>query len=207
MPKSSSVFEPAIRTAEGWVESVAREFGTDDRKFAYRALRAWLHGLRDQLPVQSCAHFAAQLPEVLRGVYYEGWNPGRVPADHDVDAYLRRFADEARVRPAEVRRVASTVTAALHLHLSGAQLSTALEQLPERLRELLWVAPALAAEAGVTATPDSRITVLENEVRVLINAVNELIHGLEHTPLEEPTNDHAAQAAHRAHQILLAGPA
>ena len=139
---------------------MAREFDTDDRGFAYRTLRAWLHGLRDELTVEVCAHFAAQLPEVLRGIYYEGWDPSQVPVDHDLDAYVPRFAREAQVRPTEVRHVASTVTAALHQHLSGAQLTTALAQLPQRLRELLWVAPRNAGEPGAedASRPTGRST-------------------------------------------------
>jgi uncharacterized protein (DUF2267 family) len=53
----------AVQTANTWLADVARAFGTDDRRFAYRALRAWLHTLRDRLPVEATAHFAAQLPE------------------------------------------------------------------------------------------------------------------------------------------------
>lgn len=207
MTTSSSVFEPARQTADDWLASVAGEFVTDDRRFAYRALRAWLHGLRDELPVEAGAHFAAQLPELLRGMYYEGWDPSRVPVEHDRDAYARRFAREAQVRPSDVRHVASTVTAALHRHLSGTQLATALEQLPHRLRELLWVAPD-AAQPGTAPIPDrleDRLARLEEQVRTLMSAVSELAHALEHTPVEEPTNNHAARAAHRAHQILLAG--
>ena len=98
--------------------------------FARRVLRAWLHGLCDALSVDVGAHGAAQLPELWRGVYYEGWDPNRVPMEHDVDAYVRRFAQEAQVRPAEVRHVASTVTAALRQRMSGGLLMTALERLP-----------------------------------------------------------------------------
>jgi uncharacterized protein (DUF2267 family) len=208
MATNSTVFDHAVRTADDWLASVAREFDTDDRGFAYRTLRAWLHGLRDELTVEACAHFAAQLPEVLRGIYYEGWDPSQVPVDHDLDAYLHRFAREAQVRPSEVRHVASTLTAALHQHLSGAQLTTALEQLPQRLRELLWVAPRNASQPRAEQPPgraDDRLTQLEREVRTLASALNELVHGLEHTPMEEPADNHATRAAHRAHQILLAG--
>lgn len=202
MRTRADIFEPAIHTAEDWLASVARQFDTDDKRFAYRALRAWLHGIRDELPVHGCAHFAAQLPELLRGLYYDGWAPSRVPMPHDLDAFIQRFAREAQVRPAEVRRVASTVTTALHEHLAGAELASVLEQLPAPLRELLWVSPAIVNEPR-EARLEQRITRLEEQLRLLTDAVSELVHGLEHTPLEEPTNTHAAQAAHRAHQILL----
>lgn len=208
MATNGTVFQPGVHTAEEWLASVAREFATDDQRFAYRAVRAWLHGLLDELPVEVCAHFAAQLPEVLRGVYCEGWDPSQVPVEHDLDAYVRRFAREAHVRPAEVRHVAATVRVALRRHLSGAQLATALERLPQRPRELLWVAPRTEDQPSTNQVPgelEDRLARLENQVRTVTGAVTELVHGHEHTPLEEPTNTHAAQAAHRAHPIPLAG--
>jgi uncharacterized protein (DUF2267 family) len=58
---------------------VAKEFDTDDREFAYGVLRAWLHTLRDRLTVEAAAHSAAQLPDLIRGVFYAGWDPAPSP--------------------------------------------------------------------------------------------------------------------------------
>ena len=201
MATNRTVFDHAVQTADEWLASVARSSSTHDQAFANRALRAWLHGLRDELTVEVCAHFAAQLPEVLRASTTRGGTPPG-PVDHDLDAYVRRFAREAQVRPTEVRHVASTVTSALHQRLSAGQITTVLEQLPPRLRELLWVAPRNAAQPRGEQAPaqaEHRLTQLEHEVRTLTSAVNELVHGLEHRPVAEPTDDRATKAAHRAH--------
>ncbi len=197
MISNRSVFERSVHTAEEWLNSIARAFDTDDRRFVHRALRAWLHGLRDELPVEVCAHFAAQLPELLRGIYYEGWNPAHVPTDHDVEHFVHRFAREAQVRPGEVPHVASTVTAGIRKQLPVAGLATVLEHLPPALREVLWTAPAAAAPG-----PGDPLAELREEVRTLSQAVSELVQGLEGTPVQEAGFD-ASEAAHRAHQILL----
>ena len=63
-----SAIDHAFHSAHEWVRDVAREFDTEDLEFAYRVLRAWLHALRDRLTVEASAHFAAQLPELIRGV-------------------------------------------------------------------------------------------------------------------------------------------
>ena len=68
-----SAVEHWMHTAHTWINDVAKEFDTDDREFAYRVLRAWLHTLRDRLTVEASAHFAAQLPDLIRGVFYAGW--------------------------------------------------------------------------------------------------------------------------------------
>ena len=45
------------RKAHTWVCDVAREFDTEDREFAYRVLRAWLHTLRDRHTVEAVVGF------------------------------------------------------------------------------------------------------------------------------------------------------
>ena len=41
------------------------------------------------------ADFAGQLPELLRGVFYGGWNPSRVPVKFGPREYVLRFARDA----------------------------------------------------------------------------------------------------------------
>ena len=90
-----SALDHATQSAHTWVRDVAREFDTEDLEFAYRVLRAWLHTLRDRLSVEASAHFAAQLPDLIRGVFYAGWNHSAVPEKYDVEEYALRFAHEA----------------------------------------------------------------------------------------------------------------
>ncbi len=150
-------FDHALHTAHTWVSDVAKEFGTEDRRFAYRVLRAWLHTLRDRLPVEGAAQFAAQLPELLRGVFYDGWEPARVPVKYGPDEYVLRFAEEARLPLADVRRAAATVTYVVGGHLSPGQLSEALAQLPGGLRSLLLGSgsPEQPGEQGAAAAREA----------------------------------------------------
>ena len=86
---------------------MAREFDTEDQEFAYRVLRAWLHTLRDRLTMEASAHFAAQLPDLIRGIFYAGWNPSAVPEKYDAEAYAARFAREAIIAPDDVGKAAA----------------------------------------------------------------------------------------------------
>ena len=135
----------SIGTTNLWLSDVASGFGTSDRRLAYRVIRAWLHGLRDRLTIEDTAHFAAQLPWLLRGVFYEGWNPSQVPGEHDCSEYVTRFARDARIRESDVAKAAAVVTAVARLHVTSGAIDEALAPLPAGLRELL--EPAAARRA------------------------------------------------------------
>jgi uncharacterized protein (DUF2267 family) len=65
------VFEQTLQKTNEWLTRLATELAGDDRQLAYRALRASLHALRDRLIVDEAAHLGAQLPLLVRGIYYE----------------------------------------------------------------------------------------------------------------------------------------
>ena len=133
----------SIDKANTWLVAIAGDFGTTDRRLAYRVLRAWLHCLRDRLSVEVAAHFAAQLPELLRGVFFDGWNPSRVPQKYSREEYVTRFAREAGIRDADVPKAVGIVTEVARRQMSGGVIAQALERLPASLRDLL--APAAMA--------------------------------------------------------------
>lgn len=133
----ASALDHAVQGAQAWVNDVAKQFDTADKEFAYEVLRAWLHTLRDRLTVEASAHFAAQLPDLVRGVFYAGWDPTGVPQKYDLDGYRLRFAKEANIAPNDVAKAAAAATAAALHHLPQAQLDKALDQLPRDLRDLL----------------------------------------------------------------------
>ena len=127
----------SIDKANAWLADIEAGFGTSDRHLAYRVLRAWLHCLRDRLTVEVAAHFAAQLPELLRGVFFDGWNPSRVPQKYDRAEYVRRFAREARVHDSDVANAARIVTAAARRHMTAGVMAQAFGLLPADLRGVL----------------------------------------------------------------------
>jgi uncharacterized protein (DUF2267 family) len=127
----------SIDKTNAWLGDVAASFGTEDRRLAYRVTRSWLHTLRDRLPVPIAAHIAAQLPELLRGVFYEGWNPSKVPIKYSKDEYIARFAKDAQIHRNEVPRAGQLVTSAFGRHLSAGAMNEALGALPADIRRLV----------------------------------------------------------------------
>lgn len=138
--------DAAIDKTNVWLAGIEAGFGTDDRQLAYRVLRAWLHCLRDRLSVEVSAHFAAQLPELLRGVFFDSWNPSRVPQRYDRAEYVTRFAREARIHDSDVVKAAGIVAAVVRQHMSAGIVAHVLGRLPAGLRSVL--DPAAEAAAG-----------------------------------------------------------
>ncbi len=133
----------SIDTTNQWLNDVASGFDTQDRRMAYRVTRSWLHTLRDRLPVPVAAHLAAQLPELLRGVFYEGWNPSRVPIKYGKEEYLARFAQNAQIHKTSAKITGQLVTEAMRKHLSPGIISEAFGVLPADIREVLEAPPSL----------------------------------------------------------------
>lgn len=56
---------------------------------AYRLLRTILHALRDRLTAHEPAQFGAQLPMLIRGLYYVGWHMrDKAPAERTKSVFL-----------------------------------------------------------------------------------------------------------------------
>lgn len=131
--------ERSAHKANEWVEDVARELDGADEALAWRVLRAYLHVLRDRLTIDEAAQLAAQLPHLLRGVFYEGFDPGHQPEKiRDRDAFLARLADRANLSDtSEAAVAAAAATRVLRRHVSPGEIDDVLAQLPKEIREAL----------------------------------------------------------------------
>jgi uncharacterized protein (DUF2267 family) len=102
-------------------------------------LRAYLQVLRDRLTIDEAAQLAAQLPHLLRGVFYEGFDPGGQPEKiRDRDVFLSRLAARGQLADTgEAAAAAAAVTRVLRRHISAGEIEDVLSQLPTEIREVL----------------------------------------------------------------------
>ncbi|WP_433522100.1 DUF2267 domain-containing protein [Nocardia pseudovaccinii] len=166
MNRGGDPFAHTEQTARIWLDTVMECLGTSDRRYAYRVLRAWLHTVRDRLTVDAAAHLGAQLPELLRGIYYEGWRPSDVPKRYDQSEFVQLFAAEATISDGDVPFTVTCLSAALRDRFSPGTLEHALEQLPPTLRELL-LSPETAPPKTARHGTADRLDRLERSVESL----------------------------------------
>ncbi|MEO3892565.1 DUF2267 domain-containing protein [Nonomuraea sp. B5E05] len=126
-----------VQTTHRWLADLADVIGTEDRDFAQRVLKTWLHTVRDGLTVDSAAHFAAQLPDLLRGVYYNGWDPSSVPIRRSRQEFIEHFARSGRIALNDVPALAHQVTEFLCSEISEPAVMHVLNRLPQDVRALL----------------------------------------------------------------------
>ncbi len=86
-----------VQLTHGWINELDAMLGWNDKARSYRLLRSVLQALRDWLPVNESADFAAQLPNLLRGVYYEHWRPAATPVKQRSKADFLARIDHAFV--------------------------------------------------------------------------------------------------------------
>jgi uncharacterized protein (DUF2267 family) len=133
------VIDRSSQQAHVWINDVAEQFGTEDRQLAYRVLRAFLHAVRDRITVEESAQLAAQLPLLVRGIYYDGWRPAATPQTyHDRETFLGRIAAEARLDgPTEASYASEAAMTVLRRHVSEGEIADVLAIMPSELRDLL----------------------------------------------------------------------
>ena len=142
-------FAGTLQKTQIWLNDLATELSWQSRPHkTYFALRTVLHVLRDRLTIEEAVQLGAQLPMLVRGLYYEGWTLKKKPRkDRHKEDFLAHikdaFKDEVTIRPESIARAVFKVLA--H-HASEGEINDVKHILPKSLQEL-WPAqkvPALA---------------------------------------------------------------
>jgi uncharacterized protein (DUF2267 family) len=132
------VFETTLQKTNSWLNELMQIMGSQDKHRAYLALRVTLHALRDRLTVEEVAQFAAQLPMLIRGFYYEGWDPtGKPLKERHREQFLahidQQFKGDESIDPEQIARA---VFALLANRISEGEIEDVQHVLPSKIREL-----------------------------------------------------------------------
>jgi uncharacterized protein (DUF2267 family) len=135
MLRSVEAIERSVHKTNEWLSDLAAELGIEDKEDAWRILKVYMQMLRDQLTIDEAAQLAAQLTLVLRGAFFEGFDPGRQDKLRDRDEFLARFAERAGVTYAA--RAVEAATSVVRRHITAGEMDDVLSQLPSEVREVL----------------------------------------------------------------------
>jgi uncharacterized protein (DUF2267 family) len=132
------VFDTTLHKTNSWLNDLMQVLGWQDRHKAYMALKATLHALRDRLTVEEVAQLGAQLPMLIRGFYYEGWDPTGKPlrVRHKEEFFARieqEFREDDHIDPQRVARAVFTVLAK---RVSEGEIEDVKHVLPTEIRDL-----------------------------------------------------------------------
>lgn len=137
MTTGLDVFDTTVQETNLWLKDVMERLGTYDRHRAYSTARAVLHALRDRIGPENAAHLGAQLPMLMRGLYYEGWDPTGKPTKERHEAqFLAHVAKElSRAEEGEVEKGVYAVLDVLSKRIDRGAAVKVAAIFPEELRK------------------------------------------------------------------------
>ena len=143
------VFDRTLETTHIWLNEICNDLGPD-KQLAWKVLSTVLHKLRDRLPLNLAAHLGAQLPLMVRGVYYDQFEPGKMPSDsRGRSEFVAEVADWlSDTRPVDPEEAIRSVFRVLSRHISEGQVSKVRDSLPKGIRQLWESAEDPAVSAG-----------------------------------------------------------
>ncbi len=149
------VFDKTLQTTNIWLNEIMEEIGPD-RQIAWKVLSTVLHKLRDRLPVELAAHLGAQLPLLVRGAYYDQYQPARQPTDcRSADEFAAEVGEWlADVRPVDPDAAIRAVFRVLGRHVAEGQLAKVRDSLPKSIRERWDLVPGGFGGAGAGGRED-----------------------------------------------------
>jgi uncharacterized protein (DUF2267 family) len=130
-----NLFAKMNQQATIWIKDMMAALGTTDEHKAVHALRAGLQALRDRLSVDQAAQLSAQLPLIIRGMFFEGWDPSDTPLRIRHRAEFLSLVREkyAPREDAPAEDILRSVFRVLDKHIAPGEVGHLMVTLPEEL--------------------------------------------------------------------------
>ncbi len=130
------VFDKTLETTHVWLGEIMQDLGPD-RQVAWKVLSVVLRKLRDRLPLGLAAHLGAQLPILIRGVYYDQFEPSQLPVECDSrEEFVAEVAEWlSDIRPVDPDAAVRSMFKLLSHRVDPGQIAKVREALPRSLRQ------------------------------------------------------------------------
>jgi uncharacterized protein (DUF2267 family) len=150
------VFDKTLETTHIWLNEIMNDLGPD-KQVAWKVLSTVLHKIRDRLTVNLAAHLGAQLPLLVRGVYYDQFEPSKMPNEcRNREEFISEIAEWlSDTRPVDPDAAARSVFKVLSRHISEGQVEHVKQALPKSVRQM-WE-DAVTADIASEAIPEEEV--------------------------------------------------
>ncbi|WP_166256454.1 DUF2267 domain-containing protein [Marinobacter salicampi] len=136
MQSSINIVDHNIKLINTWLRDISDELDSIGEEEAWKRLRAVLQTMSNRITVDEAANFAAQLPIIVRGLYFESWRPAETPhkwrdrAEY-IDAVSRKLEGDI-----DAERTFKAVLRVIDRHLDSNELNRIKEMHPKELWDL-----------------------------------------------------------------------
>jgi uncharacterized protein (DUF2267 family) len=133
-----TTLDHAPQVVAEWLNELCDDLEWREKSRAYMLLRETLHAVRDMLAVDEAADLSAQLPILIRGIYFEGWDPSRTPVRNRNRAdLLNRVTGRFHKQPLDdPERAVAAVFDLLRRHVSFGEFDQVRKSMHKSVREL-----------------------------------------------------------------------
>lgn len=135
-----STFDATVHKTNQVLKDIEAAYGwpKERRNQSYAALRAVLHALRDRLTVQEASDLASQLPILISGLFFQNWNPSKVPMKMRREEFLERVRHDFTFElEGGTEALVKTVFTALSRYVSEGEFEDIRAIVPKDMVDLL----------------------------------------------------------------------
>lgn len=155
MNPNAHAFDADIQEANVWIKSINRRINIGDPHAARHALRAVLHALRNRVGPAAAVGLAAQLPLLVRGLFFEGWRPAAPATDETTRegffAHVTQCMGPGWLLPPD--DAVAAVFHTMRVQLDAGEVAKLCKTLPRAIADLWPTGPDAVDLAGRTGAP------------------------------------------------------
>jgi uncharacterized protein (DUF2267 family) len=146
--KGLESLQHTVELTHTWINDLDERLEWNNKPRAYRLLKSVFHALRDWLQLNEAVDLGAQLPTLLRGIYYEQWRPSATPVrTRSKTAFLARVDEDFQNDPLpNTEQAVMAVFELLSKKVTAGEIEQVRHALPDDLRTI-WAEPYAAPGA------------------------------------------------------------
>jgi len=139
MTSTAHVWDKTLSKGNEWLTKLGYELACQNAHVTLFALRSVLHALRDRLPPDEAVDLAAQMPLIIKGLYFDGWDPSATPVKaRTKEEFLALVTKRLQrgVLDADPERVTRAVFKLIAERVSAGEVRDVRDILPAAIAEL-----------------------------------------------------------------------